>query len=427
MIAASRSLSTWLNPEGMYVGVGDIESGNPVDRFFFSSLIAASFWVLYRRKIGWKKFASKNVWLVALILFAAFSIIWSDVGMVSLKRWIRCVGSVLAVLVILSEDDYVEASKRLFRRCAYALVPLSILFIKYYRGLGVGWDYFGNTMWYGVATHKNSLGQLCCFSAMFFSWSVFENRKNKNYLWWADLSILAMSLFLLRGSGMSSSKTSILLFVLGLSIFAICKLLRNPATANKLMIGLLFLFLVVQTFSALGGGDSFLAMIISSSGRNETLTGRTLLWNELIRMSPPILGAGYGAFWNNKNILTLGREFEWGPESAHNGFLDVYLDLGFCGILLLTAFIVHSYSRIHHSLTDSFGLLRLIFFVICVFYNITESSILRPSSLLWIVMLIVTLSGTVDVCEKKEAKRGIAGQGSKESALSARDQSLGHR
>ena len=36
------------------------------------------------------------------------------------------------ILVILSEEDPANAIRTVFVRCAYVLIPLSILFIKYY-------------------------------------------------------------------------------------------------------------------------------------------------------------------------------------------------------------------------------------------------------------------------------------------------------
>ena len=188
IIAASRPFSSWLYPEGIDVGTTEYETGNPIDRVYFSALILFSAFVLVRRRVNWGEVIRKNAWLVALTVYAGLTIIWSDFAGVSFKRWIRGLGVILSVLVILTEQDPAEATQRVLRRCMYVLIPFSVLYIKYFRHLGVGWDYFGKTMWYGVTTHKNSLGQLACVSSIFFLWSAIKNRKNKNSLFWADLS-----------------------------------------------------------------------------------------------------------------------------------------------------------------------------------------------------------------------------------------------
>lgn len=395
MIAASRPLSTWLNPQDMYIGVSDVESGNPVDRTFFSALIVVALYVLARREIAWNQVVKRNAWLFGLFIIAGLSVIWSDLPMVSFKRWVRSLGAVLSVMIVLTESDPIEASKRLFRRCAYVLIPLSVLFVKYFRHLGVGWDYFGRTMWYGVATHKNSLGQLACVSATFLFWSLFEGRKNRNLLWWIDLVVLVMSLWLLRGSGTASSKTAILLFFIGLFVYFGLKVLKNyPFNAGKMVSCMLLFFILFEFIIYIITDQSIFAMVISASGRDQTLTGRTFLWEELIKMASPFLGAGFGAFWTSDNISILWRSFDWGPESAHNGFLDVYLDLGFVGIVFLIGFIAQAYRNLMNRLMIdySYGVFQVILFFMSIIYNFTESSLLRPSSLLWIALLLITVN-----------------------------------
>lgn len=395
MIAASRPLSTWLHPQDMYIAMTDVESGNVIDRTFFSVLIVGALYVLARRQIAWSHVMKRNAWLFALFLFAGLSLTWSDLPMVSFKRWVRSLGVVLSVMIVLTESDPIAASKRLIRRCAYVLIPLSVLFVKYFRHLGVGWDYFGRTMWYGVTTHKNSLGQLVCVSAAFFFWCLIEGRKNKNLLWWIDLLVMAMSLWLLRGSGTSSSKTSILLFLIGLFVFFGLKILKNqPHIARKIVLGTGLFFLFFEFIVSTIADQSILAMIISASGREETLTGRTFLWEELIKMASPVLGAGFGSFWTSENISILWQKFDWGPESAHNGFLDVYLDLGFIGIIFLIGFITQAYRNVMNRLTIdyTYSVFQVMLFLMSIIYNFTESSFLRPSSLLWIVLLLVTVN-----------------------------------
>ena len=47
----------------------------------------------------------------------------------------------------------------------------------------------------------------------------------------------------------------------------------------------------------------------------------------------PLLGAGFENFWVGERQVTLGG---LGGNQAHNGYLEIYLNLGWVGILLLT-------------------------------------------------------------------------------------------
>ena len=397
MIAASRPLSMWLYPGTLYEGSGDYESGNPIDRVYFSFLIAAGVLVLAKRSIAWREVIGKNSGVAALILFAGLSVVWSDNADLSFKRWIRSSGVLISVLIVLTQSDPVEASKRLLRRCMYVLIPLSVLLVKYFRHLGVGWDYFGNTMWAGVTTHKNSLGQLACVSAVFFIWSLISDRKYKTPLFWADIFILIMSLWLLNGPGKSTSKTSLMLFLIALCLFVCLRLLSHrPQVVGKFLIigGIFVLFMEIA--SSLVFDESASTMLITSLGRDKTLTGRTFLWDELMRMASKhsVLGVGYGCFWTGENIVRLEQKFDWGPSTAHNGFLDVYLDLGFVGIIFLIGFIVQAYRNLMRRLQVeyNYGSLQVIFFSMSIVYNYSESSYLRPSSLMWITLLLASIN-----------------------------------
>ena len=125
------------------------------------------------------------------------------------------------------------------------------------------------------------------------------------------------------------------------------------------------------------------------------MTGRTPLWEEVIRIASdnPVLGVGYGGFWVGDNVLRMWAKFDWGPESAHNGFLDLWLELGFIGCGLLVGFLVQSYKNMIARLriNYNFGVLQFMLFSIAVIYNYTESSLLKPSSLLWIMLVLVTI------------------------------------
>ena len=129
-IICSRYLSGWLAVFGVHVGVIQLEEGSPVDATFFFVLIASGFYVLSKRHVSLTSVLSNNRWLAIFFLYCFLSITWSDFPFVAFKRWIKIVGHPIMVLVLLTEPDPEEAIIRLMKRCAYLVLPLSILFIK---------------------------------------------------------------------------------------------------------------------------------------------------------------------------------------------------------------------------------------------------------------------------------------------------------
>ena len=61
-------------------------------------------------------------------------------------------------LIVLTEPDPEEALTRLMKRCAYVVVPVSILFIKYYPQLGRAFD-----PWTGTNEHTVSPQTKTCW------------------------------------------------------------------------------------------------------------------------------------------------------------------------------------------------------------------------------------------------------------------------
>ena len=66
-----------------------------------------------------------------LFAFMAVSILWSPFPMVSIKRWVKAVGALLMVMVVLTERDPTAAVVGLFKRTFMVLLPLSVYLIKY--------------------------------------------------------------------------------------------------------------------------------------------------------------------------------------------------------------------------------------------------------------------------------------------------------
>jgi O-antigen ligase len=75
-------------------------------------------------------------------------------------------------------------------------------------------------------------------------------------------------------------------------------------------------------------------------------------------------------------------------NQAHNGYLEIYLNLGWIGLILLGAVIVTGYRNLMRGFRDNFemGRLKLAFFTICLVYNFTEATF-KMQSPVWITFL----------------------------------------
>src|SRR4029077_16324715 len=112
--------------------------------------------------------------------YCLLSVCWSDYPVVAFKRWIKATGDIAMILIVLTDEQPIAALRRLFSRVGFVLVPLSLLFIKYYPMLGRRYDpWTGFQMNTGVTFDKNMLGVITFVLLLGAVWRVLA-------LLWSD-------------------------------------------------------------------------------------------------------------------------------------------------------------------------------------------------------------------------------------------------
>jgi hypothetical protein len=255
LYSSSRAIAYWFEPDFVTSPEIDYIAGSPIDRLFLSILIGIGVAILFRRKVEFFEIIKSNRWICVLFFYMGISIFWSDYMGVSFKRWVRVTGDLIMVLIILTEADPVHAITRIFRRCAYILIPLSALTIKYFRHIGVSYDHQGRESWIGLTTNKNQLSQLCFIIAFFFLWILIKKYVNKQLLndkiqSCIDIILLIFTLWMLQGSPTVQSATAVVTFIMGAFCLITLMKLRPDPTRIWLffVISLFFFFLISHCF-----------------------------------------------------------------------------------------------------------------------------------------------------------------------------------
>jgi O-antigen ligase len=296
LLIGSRPIPLWMNPQ-LNETAESYLTGNPLLRSIYSILISLGLFILSRRKLHWSHIFKSNLWLFLFFLYCGISILWSDFQYVSLKRWIKVVGHLVMALIILTEPNPVESIKRVFRKSYYILVPLSIVLIRYYPGLGKEFHRW-STYNIGVCYGKNGLGFLSMIGCLFFFWNwqiKFRQKNVSSFDKKENILLLLMSFWLLYKA---NSATSLLCFISGVCIMTV---LDVPVFKNKpqhigyVILSILFFSLPFLIF----GFDSILSTVLDASGHSSTFWGRTELWEDLVttRTANPLIGTGFESFW----------------------------------------------------------------------------------------------------------------------------------
>jgi O-antigen ligase len=396
-LEASQGVSRWMTALGYQVAQTDVADGTPIDRAVFTVLLILAIGILAARRTRLLAIIADNKFLCLLFLYMLVSVVWSDYPLVSIRRWIRSLVDLAMALVVVTDRNALEAECSVLRRVAFINLPLSIYLIKYVRGIGTAWSDEGIEMWVGTTSHKNVLGEVVMTAGIYFLFEIIRNRWTKRM--WPYLAYMLMVAWLLRGSPASRSATSALLLGIGSAILLGLFYLRTRMeyVGRHLAGGVLMLMIagIGVLFYQVSTDQSALGAGIGAVGRDATLTGRTDLWRDLwpIAMDHMMFGVGYGSFWIG-NTHGLWDVHFWHPTQGHNGYLDVFLELGIVGIVLLAGTIVASLRGTVTLMRTRFelGALHLVWLVIIVIHNITESSYLRGSVDMWFMFLVASLT-----------------------------------
>lgn len=297
----------------------------------------------------------------------------------STDQLVRLVGFALAVAAVLSVVAILAAP-------AYAIDPT-------YGGIR------------GVYDHKNMLGMYMVLSTFTLALITKDATRHR----WIPFGAagLSMALVLLSHSGT------------GLVVLAGIAVLLPLYHASRLHHGLRTPIFI---FSVLGAATAISVLIFAQEsavnvlGKDTTLTGRTDLWRVLLLLAQqrPWLGSGYAGFWGVTATLgasevtypgSMEAAVGWLPHGSHNGFLELWLDLGVLGVVtFVVAYVAAAAAAFYHArhTRSAVGLWPMAFLSFLLLYNMTEGVLLRISTE-W--LLFVAVTGSLRLSQWGERRR----------------------
>lgn len=391
-IFASRAVSYWFGT-GINTDSADYYlEGSPFDRNVFLFLIVSGLVILLIRKVDWPSILKNNKFLFIYIFYLLLSTLWSDYTFVSFKRWIKELGNIMMVIIVLTDQNPIDSAKTIIKRLAYVIMPLSIMTNRYFPEISRMFSETGVQSFVGITQNKNSLGALCAACGLFFLWNMlilWRTRKENNNIKEIFINLLyfIMIVSLLHNA---NSATSIFVIIIGICIVFVLGISSIKHNVKTFKYYVLFFIIILVLANAAFDVRSF---ITSSLGRDETLTGRTNIWEECLKMkSNPLIGTGYESFFLGDRADYFYHKYSSITNQAHNGYLEIYLNLGIIGLTLLAFFIFATYRNISKNLLThnnyDYQCLRLAFFVVFLLMNITEAYF---KGTMWLFFLLIAM------------------------------------
>jgi O-antigen ligase len=298
-----------------------------------------------------------------------------------------------------------NALTRILTGMGFFLFPLSILFIRFYPQLGRRPTNSWTQEPVGVTQQKNELGIMCMIYGIFFLWmllSAYRERKRPGR--WRHMlaygTIIAMSAYLLN---LCNSTTSIVGFASSAGVLWLAsRRPARPALVNFAVLAVLGLSVIALFFDP--GGN-----LVQSLGKDPGLTGRKEIWALVLSLhTNPLIGTGFETFWLGSRLdFMLHALVNLPINEAHNGWVEVYLNLGWTGLCFIALLIVTGYKRIisHIRQDPEKGCLFLGFLLCALFYSFSEAGF-RFGTVSWFFSLLVIIGASQAVSLANSHRRG---------------------
>ncbi len=254
--------------------------------------------------------------------------------------------------------------------------------------------------WKAFATHKQLLGRMMMHGCVIFLLSALSNKRFR----WLKLVGLGLSGILLL---LSRSKTAWVLFLLSLTLLPILKFVKLGYKYRTVIYLLLVLITGIVAVLFYGNYETILVDVLNKSA---DFSGRFDIWKAAIEsgLKRPLFGYGFGGFWDSSEGFNVVRS-TWAGSSidvfnnstlfhAHNGFLDIFLQLGIFGLLLFIFNFLAVMKRVINlvHLTQTIESLWMLEFLILWFlFQMTERISFLTTSTLYSMYVAIGISTIV--------------------------------
>ncbi len=335
-----------------------------------------------------------------ILIWCWLSIFWAVDPWVSLRRVVFTTILILSVAYSVQVLSYRQVVRLLLIASwvvliadwlAVALFPLAI------HGPGeVDQALVGN--WRGIHQDKNEAGAFC---ALCFILTLHEAVRLRSYLSGFFIAVLA-GVFLYQTHSKTAEGFVFVALFMGL--------MARYGFANPNLRRIVFWsVLTIATFAALWTGGSMTQALTEFIEDPSSLTGRVQIWPVLLDYASDhlLFGAGYGSFWGvgeKSPIFDYGSGWVTTIYEAHNGYLDLLVQIGAIGLLItVLCLIVRPFHALFSKpLAD--GASRSLICAVLAFgclHDLLETSLLDRANPIW--MIVLTL-----YCVLAKASSGVA-------------------
>lgn len=329
--------------------------------------------------------------LLGLTVLLAFASKWWSIDAATTQRRVIALTMAGAFALYLGSVYRGVALPRLLACAGLVMAVGSLVFVLAFPPIGIHRD-VNVGLWRGMWYEKNQMGQvMVCVAVAAAAWLSVADRH------WRIAAVTAvLATFLMV---MTQSKTSLLCWLIGFGLVGAVWAARQGGA----VLGVLTVW--GATFAAIAVGVGFLLggpAILVALGKDPSLTGRTEIWAALMDMvaERPWTGYGYAAFWTRTSVPAdiIQAQTGWLVPSAHNGWIDLLVQVGWPGAVLVGTILLIGFAATVARLSTS-GLVEggfsLAYLAIVATLSLSESVLLHHQDLAWVMVLAIVARSTM--------------------------------
>ncbi len=273
----------------------------------------------------------------------------------------------------------------ILRLAMIALALTTIAVVVFAPSIGLDHSPGHSTDWQGVFTQKNACGRIMVLATAVI---LFGERLTAS-----RLAAFALFLFVLI---MSRSRAAWLIEAALLLLWLVLAIARRAGPRFRLVMAVAAPLACVALGTAMVLGFYRLAALLS---RDPTLSGRTAIWVQVghFIVQHPLLGYGYDAFWRGTTgpSLQIDSAVHFFVVHAHNGFLEIALELGAAGLALFVLSWLRAWRKLgplwRRGEIDRIAW-PLAIVILIALYDLDENTLLLYNGLFWI-LYVAALAG----------------------------------
>jgi exopolysaccharide production protein ExoQ len=279
--------------------------------------------LLFSRALLRKNIGVSAILMLALVSFLLLSAVWSIDPATTVRRGVVYLWVVVGTIGVVGSLDRDEVMDLLGLVCALSAVASIVLLVISPNNALMSYS----SELRGIYPHKNVFGQVMAIGALVSLHAIRTSHSRRRFSKVCALILFTGLTFL------SKSSTAILTIFAFSTVNGVITLFRR-GNFWRIVGVFLIIFLVPVAGIVAWDHNAVLEMI----GKDPTLTGRTELWSYLLNDigQKPMLGWGFRAFWSGQNpaVWEIQTVIGWVAASAHNGLLEMLLEVGIMGSAL---------------------------------------------------------------------------------------------